>query len=48
MDGVAGTVPRRTGVTVAYDPGRLSPREIAERITRETGYRASAPSPPGS
>jgi hypothetical protein len=48
MEGVEGTVPRRTGVTVAYDSARLSPREIAERVTRETGYRASAPPPPGS
>ncbi len=44
-DGVREAVPGRSGVTVAYDPSRVSPQAIAEAVSR-TGYRARL-APPG-
>lgn len=38
-DGVREAVPGRSGVTVCYDPSRVSAEAIAEAVSR-TGYRA--------
>lgn len=40
LDGVTQVAPSRKGVTVAYDPARLTPERIADLVTRETGYVA--------
>jgi hypothetical protein len=46
MRGVAEVVPGRGGATVAYDPALLTPDEIAQRVTRESGYPAKVLAPP--
>jgi allophanate hydrolase subunit 1 len=38
LDGVMQVVPGGDGVTVAYDPVRLTPERIAAAVTRDTGY----------
>lgn len=45
MRGVAEVAPGRGGATVAYDPGLLTPDEIAQRVTRESGYPAKVLAP---
>jgi allophanate hydrolase subunit 1 len=40
IPGVSEVIPQRTGVTVAYDAGRVSPASMADVVTRETSYRA--------
>lgn len=39
-------MPGRSGVTVSYDPSRISPRDIADAVSR-TGYRARLVAPRG-
>lgn len=41
MEGVLDHTVARWGVTVSYDPARISSGEIARNITRQTGYRAT-------
>jgi len=43
---VTEAVPGRAGVTVSYDPSRVSPEAIAEAVSR-TGYRARLAPPRG-